>query len=309
MIKTLTLNPTLDRHLSLRKMELGTQNRAYAETVCAGGKGVNTARVLTVLGQEVLAVAAVGERGREEYLSRLKEDGVSVIPWTVWGQSVRTNLYLHPEEGEETAVSIDTFSVKENDLTEIFSLLSPQKGDLISVSGRMPNGLSQPTLQTFFESIRERGAFLCLDSGSFSLQETVLLKPWMIKPNQKEVQALGFPVSDTESALMAADRLHSSGISQVLLSLGGEGGVYSGEYGRYRILVPKLSSPKSTVGAGDSTIAGFLLGITEGKAIEDVLRLAFACGTAACLTEGTLPPRQEDVEKLIGEISVQKHQT
>ena len=98
--------------------------------------------------------------------------------------------------------------------------------------------------------------------------------------------------------------MHRGGITHVIVSLGGDGFVYGGEVGGIRVSVPKIT-PVSTIGAGDSLIAGFLAGIYERRDIEDVLRLAAAFGTAACLTEGTNPPNKEEIYGLESQIRVQ----
>ena len=296
MIDTVTLNPTFDRHLYITEFKAEKQNRVEREIVCAGGKGVNVSRVLTLLGAENEAVAAVGEYGKEEYLRLAEKSGVKVLPYTVKEQNVRTNIVVHPQNAPETGISTDTFSLSDEELERIFAMVNEEKAEYTVFSGRLPQGLSKPAVIKFLRRLIDGGTRLTVDSSSVTLKDLLKIKPWLIKPNRSEIKELGYTVTDVYSAKQAAEVLRSSGISNVIISLDGDGGVYVGEYGAYAVSVPKIDVPVSTVGAGDSTLAGFIASISKGEDIEKALALAFACGTAACMTEGTNPPLLSDME-------------
>ena len=104
-------------------------------------------------------------------------------------------------------------------------------------------------------------------------------------------------ISGVDNAILAAEMIHHEGIDNVMISLGGLGAVYCGKSGSAVISVPKIT-PISTVGAGDSTLAGFVSAFCQSHNIESCLRRACALGTAACLTEGTVPPRKTDIDNI-----------
>jgi fructose-1-phosphate kinase PfkB-like protein len=156
----------------------------------------------------------------------------------------------------------------------------------------------------FVRSLQRITPYVALDSQTFGAAEILSLKPWLIKPNEEEIEALvGHPCPDLPSRIEAADTLYAGGICNVLLSLGGNGALYVGESGRFRIEVPAIS-PLSTIGAGDSTLAGFLSAYAEG--LDGVACLARACafGSAACLEPGTNPPRPDSVDRMTDAIRV-----
>ena len=137
-----------------------------------------------------------------------------------------------------------------------------------------------------------------IDSKSLSLDSLSALRPLLIKPNEEEAEkTLGVSIDSIAAAANAAKALREKGIENVLLSLGGEGAILASASGTYHATAPKISV-RSTIGAGDSTIAGFLSALAEGLGSEETLARAVAFGSAACEREGTAPPLPEDVRRL-----------
>jgi len=306
MIDTVTLNPVFDRHLYLKEFRAEKQNRALKEVVCAGGKGVNVSRVLTLLGAKNDAIAALGAYDAQEYLRLAEESSVKVRPYYVEKQNVRTNTVIHPKNAPETGVSTDSLVMSDDDLDNILKMTLAEKAEYTVFSGRLPQGLTKAAVIGFLKALKAEGTKLTVDSSSLTVADLMEIKPWLIKPNRSEIKALGYDVADSASAKEAAIALLSSGIQNVIVSLDGDGGIYAGEYGTYSVSVPKIERPLSTVGAGDSTVAGFVSAIEYGYPIDKALILAFSCGTAACLTEGTEPPRRSDIEFIARSVNVKK---
>ena len=138
-----------------------------------------------------------------------------------------------------------------------------------------------------------------VDSNSFTPEDLTEIHPWLIKPNEQEIVSfLGTPVENAQDAATAAAELVKRGVAEeVMISLGGDGAVWSDGCNSLILSVPKLAHPVSTIGAGDSTLAGVLHATARGLDRETVLRTAVSFGTAACMTEGTLPPKAEDVRR------------
>ena len=306
MIDTITLNPTFDRHLYMAEFKAEKQNRVLKEVVCAGGKGVNVSRVLSLLSTKNTAVAAIGRYGMDEYLRLAEESGVSVLPFPVEKQNVRTNIVIHPQNAPETGISADSFRLSDGELIKICDIVTQEKADFTVFSGRLPQGLTRSAVIKFLKDLISGETKLTVDSSSLTLKDLTEIKPWLIKPNRSEIKELGYDITDIASAKEAAKTLIKAGISNVIISLDGDGGLYIGEYGAYAVSVPRIEDPISTVGAGDSTVAGFLASISNGDTIEKALTQAFACGTSACLTEGTDPPRISDIERISSQLKVTK---
>ncbi|MBQ5819722.1 MAG: 1-phosphofructokinase family hexose kinase, partial [Clostridia bacterium] len=129
------------------------------------------------------------------------------------------------------------------------------------------------------------------------------MKPWLIKPNQEEISAyLGREIDGFDELFSVAKDLHEQGIENVMISLGAQGALLVCSEGTFVARPPKVDA-LSTIGAGDSSIAGFVS--VADKPASTRLRTAVAFGTAACLTPGTRPPRPEDVASILDRITVE----
>lgn len=182
-----------------------------------------------------------------------------------------------------------------------------EKGAVITLTGSIPDGVSVSDVKAFLENFRSCGAKIVIDSRSFTMADLADFQPWLIKPNEDEASAyLKMQINTPQDALTAAKRLQATGIENVLLSLGCKGATLVGGNGEFFANAPEIDAV-STIGAGDSMIAGFLSAYVTGKNEEDCLRRAVAFGSAACLRAGTLPPLPEDVKKLEAKITAEKN--
>ena len=308
-IRTITLNPCFDLHYTVPDFAAGKENLVTATTVEAGGKGVNTSRALSVNGVENIAYLIVGDENGAAFLSQLERDGVSCRSVQVPGR-IRENITVHPTEGKETRISLNTFRVPGSAFAELESaiLAEPLSEMLVSFSGRIPQGLEKERVKLFLRKLITGGAKVVVDSASFTSDDLRDLHPWFIKPNEQEIETfLGRTPGTAKEAAKAARELVRAGVSEtVMISLGGDGAAFSDGTTDYVLHVPKLENPVSTIGAGDSTVAGLLAGTAQGLPIAETLRLAVAYGTAACLTPGTLPPRPDDVRNTLAKTRVEK---
>ena len=151
-----------------------------------------------------------------------------------------------------------------------------------------------------------RGVKIVVDSRSFPTEDIIALGPWLIKPNEEEIAMYSdIPVHDLESAAEAAQVLKGKGIKNVMISLGAKGAMLCCEDGCYVANAPNVTV-LSTIGAGDSSIAGFVAAAKQGFPYSEMLRMAVCYGSAACMTEGTRPPRAEDITKLLESVQVTK---
>lgn len=309
---TITINPCFDVHVRIPAFFLGKENIATEVVREAGGKGINTSRALSKNGADGLAYVIVGAENREEYLRAIREAGVLYRDFTVPGR-IRENITVHPESGVETRLSVNTFTVPEAAFEELSAamLSDVSRGDYVSFSGRIPNGPSKERVFSFLQDLTRAGAHLVVDSASFTPEDLKILHPWFVKPNEEEAAwFLGRSPETPEEAAKAAERLVQDGIAEtVMISLGKGGAAASNGLKTVVIRVPEIERPVSTIGAGDSVIAGLMAGSAAGLSFEEALRNAAAFGTAACLTPGTLPPEPEDIARIRNNIAVTAVQT
>lgn len=306
-IVTLTLNPAFDKHCYVDSFKPYHENIAAITSIDAGGKGVNISRALTANGIDNRAVILVGEDNRDEFEASLKEDGINCTFVSVSGR-IRENLTLHSGDGKsETRISFDGFKCGVELLRDAFASVDGCDSDtVLTFTGSIPSGITVEEVKDELLNLKEKGVKIVVDSRSFSISDLLDFKPWLIKPNEDEASAyIEREIKDPVEALAVAKTWRAKGVENVLISLGGEGAALSCEDGDYIVTTPKIDVA-STIGAGDSMIAGFVGAYSEGFGLVDSLKRAVAYGSAACLREGTRPPLKEDVERILNEIGIIK---
>lgn len=299
-IITLTLGPAFDMHCHADKLILDHENLAFMDLCQAGGKGVNISRALAHNGTENLALLVLGQENAASFTQNLDADGVTYDAITVPGR-IRENITIHTGN-TETRISFPGFRVAADVLPQVEAKLLALVDDdtVVTMTGRAAEGMAVADVSNMLRKCAEKGAKIVVDSRSFSLQDLKDLKPWLIKPNQEEISAyLGREISNLEQTLAEAKALHADGIANVMISMGGDGALLVCDEGTF-IAVPPKVDVKSTIGAGDSAIAGFCACPADSAA--EKLRWAVAYGSAACMAEGTLPPEPKAVQSLLENI-------
>lgn len=297
MITTLTLNPAFDIHAALTDFRAGHENLAEKVTRDIGGKGINISRALTENHLPNRALVVLGSENAAEFREGLIREGLD-FDELVYPGRIRENITIHPSSGDETRLSFKGFACDSGLLDRVDSLLATEakEGDIVTFTGSLPGGISESDAEKFLISLRCRGVRVVIDSKSITLDSLKRIKPWLIKPNAEELEAY-FGELDEDMMVEKAKELHSGGIGNVIISLGGDGALLASDEGVFRAKPPKIDAV-STIGAGDSMIAGFIAAASLGINGGEALRLASAYGTAACLREGTNPPIAADINKV-----------
>lgn len=291
---TITLNPAFDVHCDIETFELCRENYATSYAKHAGGKGINISRALKEYGVDNIACCVIGDENGKEFLSQLDKDNINYKEVMVPGR-IRENITVHTG-GKETRISFEGFIIDEGVLDSIYELIDAEKCEdmIVTFTGRLCKGVNKDKIIAFLKKIKSLGVRLIVDCNSFGLGDLAEIKPFLIKPNEEEIVKL---VGDRGyfDRLSVARDIYQKGIENVIISLGGDGFVYCGKWGEYEIKAPEIAVV-STIGAGDSLIAGFIAGLCDRREPADVLILAAAFGTAACMEEGTNAPSKEKVE-------------
>jgi len=297
MITTLTLNPAFDVHAVISAFLAGHENLAESVTRSIGGKGINISRALCENKISNTPVVVIGRENAAEFLHGLEEAGLTCKTIICDGR-IRENITVHPADGPETRLSFKGFCCDASILTQAEQLIEP--GGIVTFTGSLPVGISVGEMEEFLLRLKAGGSRLVIDSKSVTLPMLRRIKPWLIKPNTQEMEAY-FGVMNEEEIRKAAIGLHRDGIQHVMISLGEEGAILAAEGALYRARVPRIEV-RSTIGAGDSAIAGF---IACDATPPERLRQAVAYGSAACLREGTNPPLYEDIQDLYHKVTVE----
>ena len=306
-IITLTLNPAFDIHCYTESFEPFHENLAHITANEAGGKGVNISRALTVNGIENTALVVIGADNGESFRRSLASDGMSFCEITVPGR-IRENITLHTKNAPETRISFSGFDADDSLLEKVEEALDGQIGTdtILTFTGRIPEGIDIAKVKKMLGSMKAKGAKIVIDSRSFGKKDLIDAGPWLIKPNEEEIGAYtDIKVESFKDAKNAAEALRSAGIENVMISLGSKGAMLCCEDGCFVAHAPKINA-LSTIGAGDSSIAGFTAAAKQGAGYSEMLRVAVCYGSAACMTEGTRPPRKEDVDSLLKTVTVEK---
>ncbi|MBQ8351100.1 MAG: 1-phosphofructokinase family hexose kinase [Clostridia bacterium] len=299
-IVTLTLCPAFDIHCTASSFTAEQENLATVTDQHAGGKGVNISRALTAYGINSTAVVVLGEENGESFAASLARDGLDTRPLYIPGR-IRENVTVHVPGGRETRLSFTGARAPADLMARVTEILDPlcNESTVLTLTGRLPDGLPISEVKQLIARLTARGVRVVIDSRSFSLDDLIEVRPFLIKPNEEEIAAYtGKRIRTTADALTAARALHERGIENVMISLGGTGAVLACAEGDFTVTAPTIT-PLSTIGAGDSSIAGFLSALAEGKSPADCLHTAVAFGSAACLTPGTQPPKKEDVLRFL----------
>jgi 1-phosphofructokinase len=297
VIVTVTLNPSLDRTLEVEILERGTVLRTSEPTLEAGGKGVNVTRALTANGIPSVAVLPVGGGEGADLSSLLIRSGVTAHFVPVSGRT-RSNITIAERDGTITKLNEPGPAVTASELEALTAVVAAavSPGDWVVVSGSVPPEFTPDQVRALVASLTDREINLAIDTSGDALVASLAARPRLIKPNRTELAEIsGRSLESIAEVIDAAKAVRDHGVEMVLASLGADGAVLVGPAG---VLVgeSRVDRPRSTVGAGDSFLAGFLsrFSIDEGD-VESAMLEALAWGAAAASLPGTSVPTPADI--------------
>lgn len=310
MIYTITLNPALDQYLEVERLDRDDANRVRADSLYAGGKGIDVSRAIRRLGGDSMALGFIGGHNGRILVDLLKREGVTSY-FTPIGQETRRDIIISVKRpAAQTLLHARGPSVGAAEWRGFLAHLRllDLRDAYVVVGGSLPGGVPPDAYRRIITLVQRRGAKALLDADGPCLRAGLKAKPFAIKPNVHELQrALGRPLRTDADILRAAATLHRTGVALVIVSLGRRGLLVVSGRGRRRLAlrtVPPAVTVRSRVGAGDSTVAGFIVRLDGGKGIEDCARFATACGTAATLAPGNQLCRLSDVRRLLPRVSI-----
>ena len=281
-IATITLNPALDIHYTLKEFLVGKENYPEEQKKLAAGKGVNVSRVLKRHGLDATAYMLMGKDNGAEYLRLLESYGVPYATVEVPG-SVRENLSVNcPELHQETRLCMKGFHVTPDDGLALIRLVMAQvpAGAYVALCGSLPKGICGQDFVEYCKMLQRAGYQVIVDCPSLTVAQLQEIQPWLIKPNEKEAMAL-LGLSGKMDGEAIAKNLAKI-FPQVIVSLGAEGLVYANK----ETVLRKYALPTevyTTVGAGDSLVAGFLYGTAAAPGdIDKALDYGLAFAAETC---------------------------
>jgi len=306
MIFTITLNPSLDRTLSIPELHKGAIHRARLVREDLGGKGVNVSRSLQALGIPSRILGFAGGRSGEVLRAGLLADGIDVSFVDV-GAEIRQNITLLDEaSGQYTKVNELGPEISFQHIAALKELVaqSAQPGDLWALCGSLPPGAPPDLYARLIEQVQERKGQAFLDASGGALRSGMSARPFSLKINIEEAgDLLGGSLEDDLDLSCFASALQEGATRLVVITRGAQGLVLA--MGDERVVaVPPQVEVRSPVGAGDATLAGLLWAVSEQCGPATMARRAVACGTAAAMQEGSGVGEVSLVRELLAKVEV-----
>lgn len=308
MITTVTLNLSIDRAYSLRgTVKLGEVMRVEKCTPTAGGKGLNVARIIKQCGEKVLATGfAGGHMGAlAERLMEKQEIPHAFVPVknetrcciNVLAEDGTSTEFLEPGAGVD-AKEVEAFLEKFEE--------TARESDVITLSGSVPPGAGKDIYRNLTALAAKYDKPVILDTSGDYLAEGCRARPFLVKPNKEELEALlGIKLQTDSSIVQAARELQKLGAQNVLVSLGKRGAVLVCESEVY-FGTPPAIKVANTVGCGDSMVGAFAVATFRKKAMRDCLADAIAVSAANAMNTNTGSFLQKDLEQIQKEVKVWK---
>lgn len=307
MIVTLTPNPSIDRAVLIDTLRRGEVHRASSSRIDPGGKGVNVARALAAQGDATVAVLPSG--GPEGHLLEdlLDASGVAYASVPVRG-SVRMNISVLEPDGTTTKLNepgptLSSAEVEALLATTLERADGDERADWVVGCGSLPPGAPTDLYAALVARVRERGGRIAIDSSGAPFAAAVAARPHLIKPNHEELAELvGHDLPTLAHVRDAARELVAGGIDLVAVSLGDDGAllVTADECAHARATI---TTPLSTVGAGDCMLAGLLHGLSTGRGPADALLTGVTWGAAAVTLPGSRVPAPDDLDGIRAELT------
>ncbi|MDG2942748.1 1-phosphofructokinase [Exercitatus varius] len=282
-VATITLNTAYDLVGRLKRIELGEVNTVETLGLFPAGKGINVAKVLNDLGVSVAVGGFLGEDNVGDFEYLFQSVGLEDKFQRVAGKT-RINVKITETEADVTDLNFLGYCISPADWQKFVadSLDYCKAFDIVAVCGSLPRGVTSELFADWLRQLHQAGVKVVLDSSNAALTAGLSARPWLVKPNHRELEAwIGHSLNSLDEIIQAAKKLRMQGIANVIISMGADGSLWLSEQGVVRAQPPKCENVVSTVGAGDSMVAGLIYGIVNGLSQQDTLAFASAVSAFA----------------------------
>lgn len=310
MFLCVSLNPAVDKRLRLERLQAGTVNRAREASPAPGGKAAHVAMVLRTLGADPLWLGFAGGATGKQLVEGLRGLAIRVHEIPTSG-CTRTNLEIVEDDGGVTEILEPGQHIAAEELqrlVETFSSLLSEANEQPAVifSGSLPEGVPPGQYKMLVELAHEFNSRVFVDTSGDAFKFALAGKPDFVKPNRGEAESwCGQAISGPSAANEILGAMLKAGAGAGAITLGSAGMVWHSAGGDALFAnAPKLSA-RSSVGSGDSTLAGFAFATQQQLSPVEAVRLAAACGSANCLAPMPGCARAEDIASLKEQIHVE----
>ncbi len=308
MILTITLNPAVDISYKLECLLIDTVNRVNDVSKTAGGKGLNVARVLHQLGEDVAASGFLGGSLGGFIRSQIATLGIKDFFVEIEGETRNCISVIHG--GKQTEILEGGPVISEQEALLFLEKFTEyvQEVDIVTISGSLPNGLSADFYSEMMKIANTYDTRVLLDSNGALLAATLASgnKPYFIKPNEQELaELLGQQAMGEKQIIEALESSLFADIPWVVVTLGADGAFVKHGKTIYRARAPKIEAV-NPVGSGDSVVAGFAAGIVRGLADEEMIKFGLSMGVLNAIEEKTGHIHVEKVAWAVDQMAVER---
>lgn len=289
-VVTLTINPALDKSATIVDMTPFDKLECHDITYHPGGGGINISRVLNRLKIESKCFFPFGGKTGEHLIELLQEDHIEVFATPIAVLTRENFAVFNNKTKLQYRFGMPTAAFSENEMVVLEKLINEQvlENDILVISGSLPKGLPVNYYSKIIQNLNAKNVKVIVDTSGPVFNEVLKNELFLIKPNQKELARLACKESLTkkEREAFALRMVADKTAKYVVVSLGKEGAFMAHEKGITYVKAPVISV-KSTIGAGDSMVAGLIYGIIKNETPKNILRWGVACGVSATLSEGS----------------------
>lgn len=281
-VVTVTLNPALDLTGSLNKLIKGEVNLLETGSLHPAGKGINAAKVLAELGAAVTVTGFLGEENQRPFAELFHSLNINDQFIRVNG-ATRINVKIVEHSGQTSDLNFPGVSVNDSQLWQLENTLTElaESFDLFVLAGSLPQGVAPEYYAKLINKLQQAGKKVFFDSSNQALKAALQATPYLIKPNENELAVLVEKELDNDNEIKkTAEKLQRQGCENIVISLGENGVLWLDKTGWLKSTPPKMQVV-STVGAGDTLVAGLCWGELKQWSKAETLTFATALSAAA----------------------------
>lgn len=294
MVYTVTFNPAMDYVMQVNNMNEKDINRSEEEKMFYGGKGINVSSVLTQLNIENTATGFLAGFTGNELERMLKTDNINTDFVHLKTGFTRINVKIKSEK--ELNINAHGPNISEQNIDELLNKLKKIKsGDYLVLAGSVPPSLSDDIYEKILEHFTDKDINVVVDTTGNLLKNILKYKPFLIKPNHHELgEIFSVDINSTQDVIRYAKKLQEIGAKNVLVSRAKDGATLIDENGNVISVTNAPGKIVSSVGCGDSMVAGFIAGYIESENYEKALRLGAVCANATAFSSSIAKKKEID---------------
>jgi 1-phosphofructokinase/tagatose 6-phosphate kinase len=309
MILTVTLNAAIDRTVAVPNFRLGHRHRAVESRTVAGGKGINVARALRLLGRPTIATGFAGGPTGTRMLEELRREAILTDFTWIAGETRINMAVVDPTSGEQTEINERGPAVSPEEVERFVERLRYLAGGatLCVIAGTLPPGAGAELYARLIDDLRERGVRTIIDSEGEPMLAAIRAGASVVTPNEREAEELvGQEFSDRDDFVEGLSELVRLGAGEAAITRPDGCVAVVGEGAERRVLEVRTKplEPVSTVGSGDAFLAGYAAALYDGREASERLAYAVACGAESTQHFGAGTVDRRRVERLLDEVEV-----